>query len=122
MLAEGWLCDRALRAGPLSRPPSIERMSTSEGAPALAVTRSTGWLGGLVARGLKELRVAQRLLIRDLARAPQLEGATVLQSTYGDSTANAEALDGVTDDVERVTGRRPLSLRDYLAASESSSS
>jgi len=25
-------------------------------------------------------------------------------------------LDGVTDDVERLTGRRPLSLRDYLSA------
>ena len=96
MLAEGWLCGRDLRAAPLSLTPSIERMSTSEGAPALAVTGSTGWLGGLVARGLEELRVAQRLLVRDLARAPQLEGATVLQSTYGDSTANAEALDGVS--------------------------
>ncbi len=85
-----------LRAAPLSLPPSIERMSTSEGAPALAVTGSTGWLGGLVARGLEELRVAQRLLVRGLARAPQLEGATVLQSRYGDSTANAEALDGVS--------------------------
>jgi uncharacterized protein YbjT (DUF2867 family) len=71
-------------------------MSTTEGAPALAVTGSTGWLGGLVATELEKRRVAQRLLVRDPARAPQLEGATVLQSTYGDSAANAEALDGVT--------------------------
>ncbi|HEX5968184.1 MAG TPA: SDR family oxidoreductase [Intrasporangium sp.] len=71
-------------------------MSTTQGAPPLAVTGSTGWLGGLVARGLEEHGVAQRLLVRDLARAPQVEGATALQSAYGDSGANAEALDGVS--------------------------
>ena len=71
-------------------------MSMDDGAPALPVTGSTGWLGGLVARGLSERGMGQRLLVRDVARAPRLSGATVLQSTYGDSTANATALDGVT--------------------------
>ena len=71
-------------------------MSTTDDAPPLAVTGSTGWLGGLVARGLEERGVAQRLLVRDLARAPRVEGATVLQSTYADSSANANALEGVS--------------------------
>jgi hypothetical protein len=33
-------------------------------------------------------------------------------STY--AAIRAGELDGVTDDVERLTGRRPLSLREYL--------
>lgn len=82
--------------GPPCGVPSIDGMSRTEGAPTLAVTGSTGWLGGLVARGLEERGVAQRLLVRDVARAPRMEDATVLQSTYGDSAANAEALDGVS--------------------------
>lgn len=96
MLAEGEQCGRALCGALLRRAPSIDGMSTTQGAPPLAVTGSTGWLGGLVARGLEEHGVAQRLLVRDLSRAPQVEGATALQSAYGDSGANAEALDGVS--------------------------
>lgn len=34
-------------------------------------------------------------------------------STY--LAIKAGELDGVTDDVERLTGQRPLSLRDYLS-------
>jgi uncharacterized protein YbjT (DUF2867 family) len=71
-------------------------MSTTGAAPALAVTGSTGWLGGLVARGLAERGVAQRLLVRDVGRAPRVLLATAVQSAYGDSAANAEALDGVS--------------------------
>ena len=81
---------------PPCRAPSIDGMSTTEGAPPLAVTGSTGWLGGLVARGLEGHGVAQRLLVRDVARAPRVVGATVMQSAYGDSAENAEALDGVS--------------------------
>ena len=43
---------------------------------ALGVTGSTGGLGGMVARQLAELGSAQRLLVRDPARAPVLDGAT----------------------------------------------
>ena len=38
--------------------------------PTLAVTGSTGELGGRVARLLADSDVAQRLLARDVARAP----------------------------------------------------
>ena len=46
--------------------------------PTLAVTGSTGALGGLVARALAEQGVEQRLLVRDPSRAPDLAGARLL--------------------------------------------
>src|SRR4051794_7955076 len=64
-------------------------------APTLAVTGSTGRLGGLVARRLAERGVPQRLLVRRPERAPQLPGATAVRSEYGDGAATAEALAGV---------------------------
>ena len=60
------------------------------------MTGSTGWLGGLVARGVAEHGIAQRLLVRDVGRAPRVSGATVAMCAYGDSPASAEALDGVS--------------------------
>lgn len=64
-------------------------------APALAVTGSTGNLGGLVARLLAEADSPQRLLVRDAARAPELEGAVPVVCTYMDSVLAKAALDGV---------------------------
>lgn len=61
----------------------------------LAVTGATGGLGGRVARALAARGIAQRLLVRDPARAPQLPGATVARTTYGDRAAAVAALDGV---------------------------
>ncbi|KAB2808974.1 SDR family oxidoreductase [Pimelobacter simplex] len=61
----------------------------------LAVTGATGGLGGRVARALAARGVAQRLLVRDPARAPQLPGATVARTTYDDRGAAVAALDGV---------------------------
>jgi len=43
--------------------------------PRLAVTGATGELGGRVAARLSKLGVAQRLVVRDPKRAPQLPGA-----------------------------------------------
>ena len=62
---------------------------------ALGVTGSTGGLGGMVARQLAELGSAQRLLVRDPARAPVVEGATPAVCSYADSAAARQALDGV---------------------------
>ncbi|WP_346925773.1 SDR family oxidoreductase [uncultured Arthrobacter sp.] len=64
-------------------------------APALAVTGSSGNLGGLVARLLAEAGSPQRLLVRDAARAPELEGAVPAVCTYMDSVQAKSALDGV---------------------------
>ncbi len=67
----------------------------SDDLPTLAVTGSTGAVGGLVARALAEAGVPQRLLVRDPARAPRLDGATVSVAEYGDLAAARDALAGV---------------------------
>jgi uncharacterized protein YbjT (DUF2867 family) len=61
-----------------------------------AVTGATGELGGRVARRLAGAGVAQRLVVRDPARAPQLPGAEVAVAAYDDGEALRRAFDGVT--------------------------
>jgi NAD(P)H dehydrogenase (quinone) len=76
----------------------------------IAVTGATGGLGGRVARRLAGRGVAQRLVVRDAARAPELDRAEVAVATYGDGKAMRRALDGVatlllvsaSEDRERV--------------------
>ena len=63
--------------------------------PTLAVTGSTGHLGGLVARQLAAAGSPQRLLVRDLGRAPALEGAVPAAVSYADPVMAKAALDGV---------------------------
>jgi uncharacterized protein YbjT (DUF2867 family) len=63
--------------------------------PDLAVTGSTGGLGGMVARQLAAAGTAQRLLVRDAGRAPELENAPPIVCSYGDSAAARRALEGV---------------------------
>ncbi len=63
---------------------------------SLAVTGSTGRLGGRVARRLAAAGVPQRLLVRDPGRAPRLPGATVVPAPYGDAGAVRAALAGTT--------------------------
>lgn len=59
---------------------------------SLAITGSTGALGGLVARHLADL--APRLVVRDPSRAPEL-GLEVFTATYADALACRSALEGV---------------------------
>ncbi|MGY1716070.1 SDR family oxidoreductase [Geodermatophilus sp. SYSU D01106] len=61
----------------------------------LAVTGSTGQLGGRVARRLADAGVEQRLLVRDTSRALRLPGATAVAAPYADGDAVRAALDGV---------------------------
>jgi NAD(P)H dehydrogenase (quinone) len=63
--------------------------------PDLAVTGSTGGLGGMVARQLAAAGSAQRLLVRDAGRAPELENAPAVVCSYSDAPAAREALEGV---------------------------
>ena len=72
-------------------------MDTPRGdqGPDLAITGSTGWLGGLVARDLAQRGVAQRLVVRAASRAPELPGAAVVECSYGDRAAAERALTGV---------------------------
>ena len=65
-----------------------------DGSRTIAVTGSTGRLGGRVARRLAESGVAQRLIVRDVGRAPELPAAEARQATYDDTDAVAAALRG----------------------------
>ncbi|WP_160668815.1 SDR family oxidoreductase [Pseudarthrobacter sp. ATCC 49987] len=65
------------------------------GLPTLAVTGSTGHLGGLVARLLADAGSPQRLLVRDPGRAPELEGGVPVVVTYADQVLAKAALEGV---------------------------
>ncbi len=65
------------------------------GAADLAITGSTGQLGGLVARHLAEAGSPQRLLVRDTGRAPALDGAVPVVFAYADPVLAEAALDGV---------------------------
>jgi uncharacterized protein YbjT (DUF2867 family) len=63
----------------------------------LAVTGSTGALGGRIARALADLGIPQRLIVRDAGRAPKLDGAEAREvpGGYADPAGFREALEGV---------------------------
>jgi uncharacterized protein YbjT (DUF2867 family) len=63
--------------------------------PRIAVTGATGGLGGRVARRLAARGVAQRLIVRDAARAAKLANAEVATAAYLDRPAMASALHGI---------------------------
>ena len=61
----------------------------------IAVTGATGVVGGGVARRLADRGIAQRLVVRDPARAPRLPGADVrVASAYGAGDEMRAALEG----------------------------
>lgn len=63
--------------------------------PMLAVTGSTGVVGGHVARLLADQGMPQRLLARTPSAAPVLPGAAVVEFGYRDDELTARALAGV---------------------------
>ena len=71
----------------------------------IAVTGATGELGGRVARRLASRGAAVRLVVRDAARAPSIDGAEVaLSPGYHDRAAMTAALEGA-DALLLVSGR-----------------
>jgi uncharacterized protein YbjT (DUF2867 family) len=85
--------------------------------PDLAVTGSTGEVGGRVARRLASQGIAQRLVVRDEARAPWLKGALPVEaSSYADTPAMTSALLGAKT-LFLVSGRESEDrLQQHLAA------
>lgn len=69
----------------------------------LAVTGSTGGLGGRVAARLSAAGIDQRLIVRERSRAPIHRGAEVAQASYSDTDEAAAALEGI-DVVFMVSG------------------
>jgi uncharacterized protein YbjT (DUF2867 family) len=65
------------------------------GPRALAVTGSTGVVGGQVAAGIAAAGLSQRLLVRTPSKVPPLPGTEVRQASYGDHDAAVAALRGV---------------------------
>jgi len=63
--------------------------------PPIAVTGSTGAIGGQVARFLEAERRPLRLVVRSPERAPKLAESMVVASGYGDADAATRALEGV---------------------------
>lgn len=83
----------------------------------IAVTGSTGELGGRVARRLAALRMRQRLIVRDSDRAPHLPNAEIaLAASYSDTDGMRAALTGVNT-VFLVSGRESSDrLRHHMDA------
>jgi uncharacterized protein YbjT (DUF2867 family) len=82
----------------------------------IAVTGSTGALGGRVATRLAAAGVRQRLVVRDPARAPDLPDVEIAQATYDDAEALREAFAG-TDAVFLVSAaEHPERVRQHLTA------
>ena len=63
--------------------------------PVLAISGATGAVGGRIASRLAGLGHAQRLIVRDVGRAPDLPGAEVAEGSYEDPEAMRRALDGM---------------------------
>ena len=75
----------------------------------LAVTGATGNIGGRVAHLLADLQ--PRLVVRDVTRAPRLEGAEVMAASYDDLDASIAALRGV-DVLFMVSGAESRTRRE----------
>jgi uncharacterized protein YbjT (DUF2867 family) len=81
----------------------------------IAVTGSTGQLGGRVARRLADLGVEQRLLVRDPARAPALPGTHTATADYSDGTAVRAALTGIETVFMVSAAETPERVRQHVS-------
>jgi NAD(P)H dehydrogenase (quinone) len=81
----------------------------------IAVTGSTGRLGGRVAGRLAELGVDQRLLVRDPVRAPALPGSHIATAEYSDRAAVRVALSGVHTVFMVSASETPDRVQQHLA-------
>ena len=73
----------------------------------IAVTGASGQLGRRVVRHLAQHGARQRLIVRDPARAPRVEGAEVAVAAFEDEGATTEALRGARTLFLVSTGESP---------------
>lgn len=73
----------------------------------IGVTGATGALGGRVAARIARLGRPQRLIVRDINRAPEYPGSSAAMAAYEDSTGFERACRGWT----RCSWSRPPSPR-----------
>jgi NAD(P)H dehydrogenase (quinone) len=81
----------------------------------IAVTGSTGQLGGRVARRLADLGVEQRLLVRDPTRAPALPRTHTATADYADGTAVRAALTGIETVFMVSAAETPKRVQQHLS-------
>ncbi|WP_146648862.1 SDR family oxidoreductase [Labilithrix luteola] len=83
--------------------------------PRIAVTGSTGKLGGRVARRLASLGIPQWLVVRDPSRAPALPDTKIRVTTYADFHASVGALDAVETLFMVSASESPDRVKDHFA-------
>jgi uncharacterized protein YbjT (DUF2867 family) len=92
-------------------------MSENEvGRVGFAVSGASGAVGGRVATRLASLGHGQRLIVRNIDRAPDLPGAGVAQASYDDPEAMRRALDGVETFFMVSAGEAADRARQHVAA------
>lgn len=62
----------------------------------IAVSGTTGFIGGMTARILAERGIGQTLLGRSISKVPDLPGSRAVENTYSDFEGARNALEGVT--------------------------
>ena len=82
----------------------------------LAIGGATGAVGGRIASRLAGLGHAQRMIVRDAARAPDLPGAEAAEGSYEDPEAMRRALAGVRTFFMVSVGESPERVRIHTAA------
>src|SRR5215210_1203585 len=91
-------------------------MATDLTQPLLAISGATGAVGGRIASRLAGLGHAQRLIVRDGSRTPDLPGAEVAEGSYGDPEAMRKALNGMRTFFMVSAGESPERVRIHKAA------
>ena len=91
-------------------------MPTDLTRPVLAISGATGAVGGRIASRLAELGHAQRLIVRDAARASDLPGAELTEGSYEDPEAMRKALAGMRTFFMVSAGESPDRVQIHTAA------
>jgi NAD(P)H dehydrogenase (quinone) len=87
-----------------------------------AITGTAGPIGERIAGRLAALGVAQRLIVRDAASAPNLAGADVAEASYDDTRAMVRALEGMQSLLLVAAEESPDLAEQHVAAVDAASS